>query len=233
MQNIFDWLYQRSLHKAIKGLDLYRIITSDNNILLAYRILKSNKGSKTPSLNGITIDNLKEGNKQAVINLIKQTLENYTPDKVKNVTIPKTNGKTRTLGIPSVIDRVIQQIFKQVLEPICEAQFYKDSYGFRPNRSAHHAILRCAFIVNRTNCHHVVNVDIKSFFDKVNHTKLLKQLYTIGIKDKRVLSIIAKMIKSPTSLHDKPSMGTPQGGILPPLLSNVVLNDLDWWIAKQ
>jgi RNA-directed DNA polymerase len=130
-------------------------------------------------------------------------------------------------------DRLIQQMFKQVLEPICEAKFYNHSYGFRPNRSSHHAMARCQHLVNCTNNHHVVDIDIQGFFDNVSHNKLIKQMYSIGICDKRVLTIISKMLKAPIKGVGIPTKGTPQGGILSPLLSNIVLNDLDWWISNQ
>ncbi len=124
-------------------------------------------------------------------------------------------------------------MFKQVLEPICEAKFYKHSYGFRPNRSTHHAMARCQFLMNRGGYSHVVDIDIQGFFDNVNHSKLLKQLYNIGITDRRVLTIILKMLKAPIKGVGIPTKGTRQGGILSPLLSNVVLHDLDWWISSQ
>jgi len=130
-------------------------------------------------------------------------------------------------------DRLIQQMFKQVLEPICEAKFYKHSYGFRTNRSTEHAIARCNFLAYKCQCHYVVDIDIKGFFNNVNHTKLLKQLFTIGITDKRVLAIISKMLKAPVEKLGISNKGCPQGSILSPLLSNVVLNSLDWWIANQ
>lgn len=130
-------------------------------------------------------------------------------------------------------DRLIQQMLKQILEPICEARFYNHSYGFRPNRSTHHAMSRCQSLINKNNLHYVVDIDIKGFFDNVNHTKLLKQMYNIGIKDKRVLAIISKMLKAPIMGIGTPQKGTPQGGIISPLLSNIVLNQLDWWIANQ
>lgn len=233
MQETFDWLYERSQKHATRGLNLYDIIISDNNILLAYRVIKSNKGSKTAGYDGLTIEDLKTMDKKYFIEKIKTMVDSYSPKIVRNVEIPKSNGKTRTLGIPTIFDRIIQQMFKQVLEPICEAKFYKHSYGFRPNRSAQHALSRCSFIINRTNCHYVVDIDIKGFFDEVNHTKLSKQLFTIGITDRRVLKIISKMLKSPTTNKQIVDRGTPQGGILSPLLSNVVLNELDWWVSNQ
>lgn len=233
MQATFDWLYKCSMENKTFGINLYEIIASKNNILLAYRVIKSNTGSKTVGVDKCTISDYQVRNQGDFIAEIRQSLRNYNPNAVRRVEIPKQNGKTRPLGIPTMRDRLIQQMIKQVLEPICEAKFHKHSYGFRPNRSAHHAIARCNHLINANQCHYVVDIDIKGFFDNVNHRKLLHQLYTIGITDKRVLAIIAKMLKAPISKLGIQRKGTPQGAILSPLLSNVVLNNLDWWISNQ
>lgn len=233
MQKTFDWLYAKSLNGDTKGIDLYNLILSENNILLAYRNIKHNTGSSTAGTDGITIDKYKIENKEIFMEDIRESLKDYSPHSVKRIEIPKPNGKKRPLGIPTMRDRLIQQMFKQILEPICEAKFHKHSYGFRTNRSAKHALARCCFIISNTNNHYVVDVDIQSFFDNVNHVKLIKQLWNIGIKDKRVLAVISKMLKAPVKGIGIPVCGTPQGGILSPLLSGVVLNDLDWWISNQ
>ncbi|WP_053377446.1 group II intron reverse transcriptase/maturase [Paenibacillus sp. FJAT-27812] len=231
VQGELDYLYLKS--KANKSVNLYERIISRENILLAYRTIKSNTGSKTKGTDGLTIDDFKKTNIEEYIDYIRKCLENYKPNSVRRVEIPKSNGKTRPLGIPTMRDRLIQQMFKQILEPICEAKFYNHSYGFRPNRTTHHAMARCMHLVNRGNLYHVVDVDIQGFFDNVNHSKLLKQMYELGIKDKRVLTIVTKMLKAPVEGIGIPNKGTPQGGILSPLLSNIVLNQLDWWIANQ
>jgi group II intron reverse transcriptase/maturase len=233
MQETFDWLYQRSLNNRMTGVDLYHLITSENNILLAYRTIKSNTGSKTSGVDNQTIADFKIKDKDQFVQEIRQYLKNYSPQAVRRVEIPKPNGKTRPLGIPTMRDRLVQQMFLQILNPICEAKFFEHSYGFRENRSTHHAISRSMFLMNMVHCHYVVDVDIQGFFDNVNHRKLLHQLYTIGVKDKRVLAIIRKMLKAPIVNQGIQEKGTPQGAILSPLLSNVVLNDLDQWINSQ
>jgi len=233
MQNKFDELYDRSKNNGLEGYDLYAKIVERNNILLAYRNIKSNTGSKTAGTDGKTISDFKIEFEDSLVNEIINCLDNYKPNGVRRVEIPKANGKTRPLGIPAMQDRLIQQMFKQIIEPICEAKFYNHSYGFRPNRSTKHALARSQYLINRNGLHFVVDIDIKGFFDNVNHNKLIKQLHNIGIKDKRVLAIINKMLKAPIEGIGIPTKGTPQGGVLSPLLSNVVLNDLDHWVSNQ
>ena len=231
-QKTYDILYEKSKENS-SFKKLYEIITSEENILLAYRNIKRNKGSKTKGTNKTTIIDIGDKEPNKVVSYVRNRLANFKPMSVRRVEIPKDNGKTRPLGIPTMEDRLIQQCIKQVLEPIFEAKFYKHSYGFRPNRSTHHAVARMLALTNRHNFQYVVDIDIKGFFDNVNHGKLLKQLWTLGIHDKRVISIISKMLKTEIKGEGIPEKGLPQGGILSPLLSNVVLNELDWWIASQ
>ena len=243
MSTLRNWDYYNmtetftDLHeKASQGntfSHLYETIISRENILLAFRMIKTNKGSRTPGTDGKTIDDMKELSENDLVNEVRSKLQNYHPKKVRREWIEKENGKWRPLGIPCILDRVIQQCFKQVLEPIVESQFFKHSYGFRPLRSAHHAMARIQFLINHSQLHYVVDVDIKSFFDNVNHRLLKKQLWNIGIQDRKVLACISKMITSEIDGEGVPDKGSPQGGILSPLLSNVVLNDLDQWVADQ
>ncbi|WP_404815081.1 group II intron reverse transcriptase/maturase [Psychrobacillus glaciei] len=232
MTDTFTDLYQRAKNKESFHL-LYDIITSRNNILLAYRIIKSNKESKTPGTDGKTIVDMEKRSENELVEEIQSKLKNYRPMKVRRKLIEKDNGKIRPLGIPCILDRIIQQCFKQVLEPMAEAHFYNHSYGFRPLRSTHHAMARIQFLVNQSKLHYVVDVDIKGFFDNINHTLLIKQLWNLGIRDRQVLACISKMLKAEVDGEGIPTKGSPQGGLLSPLLSNIVLNELDQWIANQ
>lgn len=232
IQSTFDNLYKQS-KEGSSFKHLFEIISSRENILLAYRTIKRNTGSKTAGTNCHNIKTWETKDIEEYITYIQTRLNNYIPQPVRRGEIPKPNGKTRPLGIPCIEDRLIQQCIKQVLEPICEAKFFEHSYGFRPNRSTENAM---AYTVKKTNidkCYFVVDVDIKGFFDNVNHGKLLKQLWTIGIHDKKLLSIISAMLKAEIKGVGIPTKGVPQGGILSPLLANVVLNEFDWWIATQ
>lgn len=232
MQDIFDKLYSQS-KKGMKFTKLIEIIKLEANILLAYRNIKKNNGSITAGTDGLNIEYIKNMGIENYVNYIQRKIDNYSPKSVRRVDIPKPNGKTRPLGIPCIDDRIIQQCIKQVLEPICEAKFHNHSYGFRPNRSTKHAISRSCFLINKSQLHYVVDIDIKGFFDNVNHNKLKKQLWNMGIRDKNLISIIGKILKSEIEGIGIPTKGTPQGGIISPLLSNIVLNELDWWISDQ
>ncbi|THF75393.1 group II intron reverse transcriptase/maturase [Cohnella fermenti] len=232
MTSTFTDLHERAATRET-FTHLYDIITSRQNILLAFRTIKSNEGSQTPGTDGKTITDMKKLTDDELVALVQHTLKLYRPKKVRRTFIEKDNGKWRPLGIPCMVDRLIQQCCKQVLEPIAEAHFYMHSYGFRPLRSTHHAMARAQYLVNIVRMHYVVDIDIKGFFDNVNHTLLIKQCWNMGIRDKKVLRIISKMLKAEIEGEGIPSRGTPQGGILSPLLSGIVLHDLDMWVARQ
>lgn len=231
-QDMFDKLYQLSSEGKTFS-KLYELVVHPANVKLAFRNIKKNKGSKSAGVNHHTIFAIGLRSPDTLVQYVKNRLEDYKPHRVKRKEIPKPNGDIRPLGIPTIEDRLIQQCLLQVLEPICEARFHKHSYGFRPHRSQIHAYSRAVTLANKNKLHYVVDVDIKGFFDNVDHGKLLKQLWTIGIRDKRILSIISKLLKAEIKGIGKPAKGTPQGGIISPLLSNVVLNEFDWWISNQ
>lgn len=233
-QATFDSLYEQSL-KGYIFKDLLSVICSDENIMLAYRNLRKNKGSKTPGVDKKTIKHISKLSQDDIIRIVKRRLEWYVPQAVRRVEIPKPNDPTkkRPLGIPTIMDRLIQQCILQVLEPICEAKFHDRSNGFRPNRGAENSMAQLEKLIQISNLHFVVDIDIKGFFDNVNHGKLLKQMWAIGIREKKLLSIISAMLKAEVAGIGFPEKGTPQGGVISPLLSNIVLNELDWWISSQ
>ena len=236
MQPLFDKLYADSKNGKVFN-DLVRIIGCEENIRLAYRNIKRNGGSNTAGVDKLTIKDIEKLSVEQYVSIVQRKLMFYKPKPVKRVEIPKPNGKMRPLGIPTIIDRLVQQCILQVMEPICEAKFYERSNGFRPNRSAENAIAQCYKMINLQKLYFVVDVDIKGFFDNVNHTKLIQQIWHMGIRDKKLLCIIREMLKAPIVMPngdtEYPTKGTPQGGILSPLLSNIVLNELDWWIDSQ
>jgi group II intron reverse transcriptase/maturase len=212
IQAVFDELYSKSKSGSMFD-ELMTTVLSRENIILAYRNISKNKGSKTSGTDGKTIRYYAKFTDDNLVQYIRKRLEYYRPQPVRRVEIPKDNGKTRPLGIPTIADRIIQQCFLQVLEPICEAKFHERSNGFRPNRSAENALAQCYAFIQKRHMHFVIDVDIKGFFDNVNHGKLLKQMWSMGIRDKRLLSIISAMLKAEVAGIGFPEKGTPQGGL--------------------
>ena len=232
MQDCFDTLYAQSVG-GHHFYNLTELMSTKDNIRLAYRNIKRNTGSRTAGIDKLTINDILHLPVEVVIAKVQAMFRWYQPQPVRRVFIPKGIDKIRPLGIPTIWDRIFQQCVLQILEPICEAKFHKHSYGFRPNRNTHHAKARLEFLINQAGLHHCVDVDIKGFFDNVNHSKLLKQMWSLGIRDKSLLSIISRLLKAEIVGECIPTKGTPQGGILSPLLSNIVLNELDWWVSDQ
>ncbi len=236
----FDELYAKSSRKE-EFKDLMGLILSRQNIMLAYRELKANEGSMTPGTDGLRIIDIRKMKEEEVVqkvrSIVKGGKDGYTPRCVRRKSIPKPNGTLRPLGIPCIWDRLIQQCIKQVLEPICEAKFSNNSHGFRPNHSVENAIASEYRMIQMQKLYFVVEFDIKGFFDNVNHSKLIKQLWAMNIHDKKLIYVIKRILKAPILLENgeiiQPTTGTPQGGIISPLLANVVLNELDHWIESQ
>ena len=240
MQKKFDELYAKS-KEGYEFTNLMDDILSEENILLAYRNLKTNKGSETPGTDKVTIAEIGKLSPNEVVEKVRFILtgsqHGYRPKPVRRKDIPKPNGKLRPLGIPCMWDRLIQQCIKQVMEPICEAKFSDNSYGFRPNRSVENAISSCYKHMQIEHLKYVIEFDIEGFFDNVNHSKLIRQIWALGIHDKRLINIIKRILKAEIRMPDgttiRPIKGTPQGGIISPLLANIVLNELDKWVESQ
>ena len=205
---------------------LEKILTRDN-LNLAYKQVKKNRGAG--GMDGMQVDELlpylKE-NRNELIEAIRSG--KYKPQPVRRVEIPKDNGKTRKLGIPTVVDRLIQQAIMQVLTPIFEQQFSDNSYGFRPKRSAQGALKQCQ--KNITDGYkYVVDMDLERYFDTVNHSRLI-QILSETIKDGRVISLIHKYLNAgvmSSGIFERSEEGVPQGGPISPILGNIMLNECD------
>jgi len=208
-------------------MELLEEILSRKNLNDAYLQVCRNKGAS--GVDGITVEQLYEYIKEHKEELLEQIrTRKYKPQPVRRVQIPKDNGKMRNLGIPTVIDRVIQQAIAQVLTPIYEKQFSNSSYGFRPNRSCEMAIVRSLELIN-DGYDWIVDIDLERFFDTVHHDRLMN-IISRTIKDGDVISLIRKFLVSGVMVQRKyedTTIGTPQGGNLSPLLSNIMLNELD------
>lgn len=229
------WLYNKS--KNNEGFkNLIDLIKKESNIMLAVHNIKNNKGSKTKGVDGRDINDILNMEKEELLIEIRNQLDNYKPKPVRRQYIPKANGKLRPLGIPTILDRIVQQCVLQVLKPIGEGKFLKVSHGFRKGKGTQTALSQVYRMIQRQKLYYAVNVDIKDFFNEVNHRRLRQILWNNGIKDKKLLKIIDLMLKSGYSENGiiyKTPKGLMQGGILSPLLSNFYLNELDKWIESQ
>ena len=219
--------YLSSERKEETNMELLEQILTPENLNKAYKKVYQNKGSA--GIDGVTVDmvaeQIKEDNGRILNKIRKRT---YKPLPVKRVQIPKENGKKRNLGVPVVIDRIIQQAMVQVLSPIFEEEFNDNSYGFRPERSCEQAVIKALEFLN-DGYDWIVDIDLEKFFDTVNQDKLIT-IIRRTIKDGDVVSLIRKYLSAGV-MEDgivKPTKtGTPQGGNLSPLLSNIMLNELD------
>lgn len=241
LRALLDKLYQQSREAreagerpAFKGL--LEIMSAEATIVTAIHNIKSNHGSDTPGVDNKTMkrDYLQKSYKW-VINDIRAAFEKFEPQKVRRKYIDKPGKKEkRPLGIPTIRDRIVQECMRIVMEPIMEAQFFEHSYGFRPMRDTAMALERLNFITFHTGYYWFVEGDISKCFDHIDHATLLRRLYHMGIKDRRVLQSIKQMLKA--GVLDECEVneeGTMQGGIISPLLANVYLDIMDEWITKQ
>ncbi|MCB2292645.1 group II intron reverse transcriptase/maturase [Clostridium algoriphilum] len=222
---------QNAENKYTNGL--FERIIDRNNLNQAFKKVRANKGSH--GVDGMKVDELLQYLKENGASLRQSLLEGrYKPNPVRRVEIPKPDGKKRPLGIPTAVDRVVQQAIAQVLNPIFEEKFSENSYGFRPNRSAHQAILKCKEYMDK-GYKWAVDIDLEKYFDTVNHDKLIGLVYK-EVKDVRVIALIRKYLQAGVmerGIFNTSQKGVPQGGNLSPLLSNVMLNELDKELEKR
>jgi group II intron reverse transcriptase/maturase len=209
-------------------------ILNKQNLYEAYKKVKANRGAG--GVDGMQVDELLPYLQAHVDDIIRQLRDGkYKPNPVRRVEIPKEEkGKVRKLGIPTVVDRVIQQAIAQKLTPLFEPQFHEWSYGFRPGRGAHDALKQCQKNVNDGYAY-VVDMDLEKFFDTVSQSKLIEVL-SRTIKDGRVISLIHKYLNAGVvekGMFERTEVGVPQGGPLSPLLSNIMLNELDWELERR
>jgi len=214
-------------------MELLEKILEGGNLYEAYKRVCANKGAS--GVDGVEVEELFTYLKEHKTELLESIrTRKYKPQPVRRVEIPKENGKTRKLGIPTVVDRVIQQAISQVLIPIYEKQFSNSSYGFRPNRSCEMAVKSSLELLN-AGYEWIVDIDLERFFDTVNHDRLMNLLHQT-IDDGDVLSLIRKYLVSGVMVgntYEETPVGTPQGGNLSPLLSNVMLNELDKELSSR
>jgi len=203
------------------------------NLQRALKQVRQNKGA--PGIDGMTVDDLPEYLRHHWPKIRTQLIEGrYRPRPVRRVEIPKPDGKTRPLGIPTVLDRFIQQAIAQVVSAQWEPRFHDHSYGFRPQRSAHQAVRHVQAMIRR-GYNWVVDMDLQAFFDRVNHDRLMARLKR-HCPDTGLLRLINRFLKAGVQIgasREATTMGVPQGGPLSPVLANVVLDELDWELERR
>ncbi len=238
LKDKLDFIYLKSSEgKSFHGI--IEVAFNEVTIITAIHNIKSNKGSKTAGVDKIVMDTYLQMDKEILIQLVRKSVNLYKAKPARRKYIQKQNGKMRALGIPSILDRIIQECIRIVLEPIAEAKFYPNSYGFRPYRATKHAVKDITTLINGSKKNkpiHTIEGDIRGYFDNINHKILLKKLWRIGVHDKRIIAIIKEMLTAgyiESDLHHNTDTGTIQGGIISPLLANIYLNSFDWMLGKM
>lgn len=218
---------------TLKTGNLMEKVVESDNLNKALQRVTANKGAA--GVDGMSTEELErwlKGNEEQLVKVLLD--ETYQPNPVRRVDIPKPNGGTRKLGIPTAVDRLVQQALLQVLTPLIDPTFSESSYGFRPNRGAHQALLKAKeYVANGKEI--VVDIDIEKFFDRVNHDILMSKV-ACHIGDKRILRLVRKYLQAGVMENGvcvRSTEGTPQGGPLSPLLSNIMLDDLDKELERR
>lgn len=225
-------LNQQPFHRVFNLMRTRRLATVALNRVLA------NTGARTAGIDGMTKKHIAtDAEQQALVQEIWHdlTTHQYRPVPVRRVYIPKANGQQRPLGIPTIKDRVVQEMVRLILDPIYESTFYRHSYGFRPYRATHHAVVRLRDLIGRRGYQMALEGDIRACFDRIHHSTLIRILRRT-IKDERLITVIHQMLKAGVmdDGHWRVTEdGTPQGGIVSPLLANIYLNELDQWVANR
>jgi RNA-directed DNA polymerase len=226
LQELRRRIYRKAkAEKQWRFWGLYVHVCKLETLRAAYQAAKANDG--TPGINGESFESIEANGVEKFLENIRQELLNrtYEPSKNRRVEIPKGNGKTRRLGIPTIKDRVVQGALKLILEAIFEADFHKSSFAYRPKRTAHQALDRVVhgLVQGLTR---VIDIDLKSYFDNIRHHLVLRKL-AMRVKDPGILQLVKQMLKA------NGKRGVPQGGVLSPLLANVYLNELDQAMEEE
>ncbi len=244
LESLYRWTKRTQevlAHRSLKGLTfdrLYNLMRSKRLTTVALDRVLKNDGARTAGVDGITKGDLNtEESRARLVDELNQELcvKTYKPQPVRRTYIPKANGEQRPLGIPTIKDRVVQEMLRLILEPIYEARFYPHSYGFRPFRSTHHAALRIKDLIGKRHYNIAIEGDIRKCFDRIHHLKLLKILRRT-IRDERIIRLVKDLLKAGVmedGAWQVSDEGTPQGGIVSPLLANIYLNELDWFIHAK
>ncbi len=216
--------------------DLYHLLYDVEWLCCAYERVASNKGSRSAGCDGLTLSNFQQNLQDRLRELANELkTQHFQPHPVRRVYIPKANGKLRPLGIPSIRDRIVQEALRMILEPIFEVEFYRNSYGFRPNRSTTDALARItSSMTASTRYYWVIEGDISSYFDTINHEHLMVLLRR-RVRDDKLLTLVWRFLKAGVmedQLFKATDQGTPQGGIISPLLANVYLHELDQFMTR-
>lgn len=218
--------------------DIFNLLYDEDFLSRAYQSVRSNRGARTAGVDGQTAEDFGEDRRRNLKDLRKALKSrSFTPTEVRRTYIPKGDGRKRPLGIPTIRDRVVQEALRMVLEPIYETDFSDSSFGFRPNRSAHDAIMSVRTRMSPATNYYmpwVIDADVAGFFDNVHHPTLMEILQD-RITDRKLLDLIWKFLRAgimENGMVRRSMFGTPQGGIVSPLLANIYLNELDQWAAR-